>query len=176
VIVVEGPDGAGKSTLVKELCRDLGLLEGKRSTVDRNKLYETTRIDLYTSLSDEIRGDQPSRVWDRSPFFSELVYYPYTGGECRFSDWEKSFIFRTIEAWGIPVILCLPDFETVKANVAKDKQMPKVEENIADIYETYTDMPYYTALWDYTREDPKSSYEQLTDHCMEFLENRKRRM
>jgi GTPase SAR1 family protein len=176
VIVVEGPDGAGKSTLVKNLCKDLQLLEGKRSTEDRNKLYETTRVDLYTSLSDEIRGDQPARVWDRSPFFSECVYFPYTGGECRFTDWEKSFILRTIETWGIPVILCLPDFETVKANVAKDKQMPKVEDNISDIYEAYTELPYYTMLWNYTRPSADDNYLEIEDHCQEFLEYRKRRM
>lgn len=186
MIIVEGPDGAGKSTLVKHLASTFGLQVGKRSTEDRDKLYEAVRYDTYTALGTSVIGAGPIRVWDRF-FFSELIYSVSTGRTCRFGQADTSFIGHVMEALRCPIFLCLPPIEAVLHNMAAEKhQMPGVRENIQDIWYRYSMMltnmlEYQPKLlirrYDYTGETPDAiPISEVEDMCSFYIRQTKARM
>lgn len=184
MIIVEGPDGAGKSTLVRELIENLQLEEGHRATSDRDKLYEVTRQDTYTALATEVIGNcqlGPAKIWDRL-FFSEMVYAPVVGRDCEFSSDEQVFVRRIMSALACPIIICLPPWDVVKENVEASKQMDGVEENLTHIYGTYrtiaSGMPW-VMFYDYTGEANDPAFKTLTgiiEGCSSYLTIRQRRM
>lgn len=193
MIIVEGPDGAGKTTLVERLCEQFGLDVGERATSDRDKLYEVTRQDTYTALSDELSGREPAYVWDRL-YFSELVYYSVVGRKCEFSTEEQQFIERQLALFRCPVIWCMPKLDVVLNNVAAEKhQMKGVRENIEKIWAEYRaisqvyaarDSRTVSTCFDYTGELDRyegetshrySSYDQLGFIVEGWLEHREMR-
>jgi len=186
VILVEGPDGAGKTTLVRDLQHQYGFVEGERGTTDRKLLYTVTRQDTYTALAEAVRGDAPAKIWDRL-FFSEQVYAPIVGRDCEFNDYESHYVRAVMAALGCPVIVCLPPLATVQANIAKADQMRGVNENIADIYNRYDDdrfmlWPKCTVFYDYTmvrtiddRRKPYVGLNQIWDLIEDYLSYREER-
>jgi GTPase SAR1 family protein len=154
MIIVEGPDGAGKTTLVDSLVGDLMLDKGKRATKDRNKLYEVTRQDTYTALAKGVKGHKKPLIWDRL-FFSEMVYSPLVGRACEFSAEEQVFVKKILSTLACPIIMCRPTLDVVEKNVLEADQMEGVKENVRGIYNAYgsvaEDMPWL--IWyDYTEE------------------------
>ena len=156
MIIVEGPDGAGKTTLVNELLKEFDdLTLGPRATDDRDKLYEVTVEDTFNALSEAVRCRKgEAKIWDRL-FYSEFVYAPVTDRDCAFNEDQQSYINRIIQYLGIPIIICLPPLEVVKQNLG-DKQMEGVTENIDQIYELYADAEWWppAMLYDYTGQAP----------------------
>lgn len=140
MIIVEGPDGAGKTTLVSELLDEFPELRiGKRGTKDRSKLWTVTRKDTYRALAEACNAKKP-HIWDRL-FWSEFAYWEVTGREkCEFGPDDLSVVPGVIRALHAPVIWCMPPEEVVIANVKLDKQMEGVEENIQHIYSIYQAM------------------------------------
>lgn len=181
MIIVEGPDGAGKSTLVSSLVADLMVDVGKRATKNRDNLFEVTRQDTYTALAKAVKGHKKPLIWDRM-FFSEMVYAPAVGRPCEFSIEEQVFVRKVLGAISCPVIMCRPSLNVVEDNVLKAEQMKGVKENIRLIYNSYgsvaEDMPWL--LWyDYTGEltghGSFKSYEEIVAACEHYFEHRKLR-
>lgn len=182
MLIVEGPDGAGKSTLVNTLKKELGLIVGERATKDRDKLYKVTRQDTYTALGAAVKGDEPVRIWDRL-FFSEMVYAPVVGRECEFSERESVFIRRVMNAMGCPIIICMPPFEVVRKNVEGTHQMTGVAENLDKICAHYREggTSLYGGcvgqlMWyDYTSTRNGGAYlntNQILDRCGHYMKLR----
>lgn len=180
MFIVEGPDGAGKSTLVEQLADELDLEIGERATTNRDKLYEVTRQDTYTALGLAVTAHEKPKIWDRL-FFSEMVYAPVIDRACEFSFEEQVFAKRVIGALGTPIISCLPPWEAVLHNVEGTHQMQGVSENLKNIYVAYKtifqNMPW-VIYYDYTGEqsDPGfKSYQELVDSCKHYLSHRENR-
>lgn len=188
MIVVEGPDGAGKSTLVGQLVEKFGFDIGKRATKNRDLLYQVTRQDTYTALAAAMSGAAKPLLWDRL-FFSEMVYAPVVGRECEFRPHEQKMIRRIMRVLEVPIILCLPPWKVVQANAAKEHQMPGVMSNLTNIYRHYSEeLPCYfpyeqTLCYDYTNQMvhvPDSSrsrqyrtFDQICQRIEQYLEQRK---
>lgn len=136
MVVVEGPDGAGKSVLVNQLADRFGLEVGQRGVVNRDELYKVTRQDTYRALALEVQGTKPPCIWDRL-FVSEFVYADIVGRPCEFSIFEASYVKSVMDVLSFPMIACLPPFEVVRENVAQAHQMKGVKEGLDKIYDRY---------------------------------------
>lgn len=160
MIIVEGPDGAGKTTLVNQIAKEHGLQVGVRGVKDRDRLYESTRRDTWSALDQCMRGNELPRIWDRL-YFSELIYAPLTGRRIAFTFREQVLIPKLFRVLGVPVIFCLPSKETVLDNVKEDDQMEGVLENISEIYDQYDSL--YKVLLNYSPAPPAHVFRYAYD-------------
>jgi tRNA uridine 5-carbamoylmethylation protein Kti12 len=136
VLIIEGCDGTGKTTLCTDLARDLRLRVGKRGVADRDKLYEVTREDTYRALGAAVSGRAPAQIWDRL-FFSEPIYSRAIGRRNEFKLDEMQFIQSMLKALRCPIIFCIVPLETVEENIMKSKQMDGVEDHLPYIHGAY---------------------------------------
>lgn len=188
MIIVEGPDGAGKSTLVKNLlARYPNMREGPRGTKDRSLLYTVAVPDTFGAINRAIRatggvcmkgGRRDLCIWDRL-YFSEMVYAPIADRPCEFSPGQQDLINSLLETIGCPIILCLPPLEVVKANAMAAEQMKGVKENIEGIWRAYDDlyyvMPDQTTVYDYTKPDNLVNIKSIIRGIDVYLEERAER-
>lgn len=168
MIVVEGPDGAGKTTLCEHLCRQFNLEMGERATQDRNEIWRTTRADSYKALYDECMAIEPPRVWDRLGPWSDPIYSVqgiphkrepvFTAVECRMF---QAFVANP--QFGI-LVLCLPDLGTVLDNIRRTehRQLKGVHEKTRAIYNSYHNLIHDGVRYNYRQ---KSGITNLTAVC-----------
>jgi hypothetical protein len=116
MIIVEGPDGSGKSTLIKLLSTELGVGIAKRVVAPDT----TPMTDVKKWTEGNVYGGFQATLFDRHRLISEPIYAPAMGREPApgFSDpiWmcEMMAVFYANR----PIIIyCLPDLQTVIDNV-----------------------------------------------------------
>jgi thymidylate kinase len=181
VIILEGPDGTGKSTLAQLIQNHYGLEPFARGTNDRSKLYEVTRSDTYRGLADAVGGFRAPTVADRL-YYSELVYADIVGRPCEFNVVEQGYIERIINAIGMPVVVCCPPLEVAQANALKDEQMDDVNEHYAKIYNAYQHLineerfPEHAIIYDYTADDAEQVLDEIRDMIESYTVERKNRI
>lgn len=141
MIIVEGPDGAGKTTLVKHLAKELnGEAVISHGDIPKDPLQKMANafVEYYKWI--ENPEEYPLKIYDRL-LFSESVYGRVLRGRKYSPGFARSFRFMAehVAKLGIPVVFCLPDIHEVKANVQDETspQMGGVKENIDSIYEAY---------------------------------------
>lgn len=183
MIVVEGPDGAGKSTLVQTLCDQFGFTVGTRATKNRDELYKVTRQDTYCAIAEDLRGDSPlPKIWDRL-FWSELVYADLVRRPIEFG-MQEQYVIKKVLAITSFTVVCLPPFDTVLKNVSESKhEMEGVREKIQKIYTAYPKaflhFPGHLVYYDYTGHKTTSGYAgmaEILNRCKAHIHNRKERV
>lgn len=178
MVVIEGPDGAGKTTLMKHLAERFVLDVGKRGVANRDELYKVTRQDTYRALGMAVTGGAP-QIWDRL-FVSEFVYADIVGRPCEFSSTERDFVVRVMNALRFPMIVCLPPYEVVRENAGAAHQMKGVKEGLGNIYLEYREgalpWPDNVVHYDYTgRTDGYATLEEVEEEIEGYLGDRKAR-
>jgi thymidylate kinase len=107
-IILEGPDGAGKTTLASTLCEHLG------ATYIHNGLHEYPFFEYMQQIMFAMEEDQLPVVWDRF-WLSNLVYSPIMGGTLLTPSEEQILRMLTMNLGGEAVI-CMPSYEVVLDN------------------------------------------------------------
>ena len=193
MIIVEGPDGAGKTTLCKRVAEDFDLEicdweQEMDLTRDEMKEWPTRRY--YYALAEEFQLNAPQtgleKPWIHDRFyFSSLVYGPLMQGHNQMSEEDRKTIGRVILALACPVIVCLPPKPVVLDNMGQDRhQMDGVKDLISDIYDLYTSVMSRSAYpfvmyYDYTDTMTAAgylSYEELSRRIKFYLDRRGERM
>lgn len=135
MIILEGPDGAGKSTLVKQLSHDLDLPVAKRACTSTGGPVD----DLGSwAARDVSRWRQfPLSLYDRHPFISEYIYGPALRGYLDPTVTALPPLYRQRFMDDSLTVLCMPPLSTVKANLTAEPQMDGVTDRISLIYALY---------------------------------------
>lgn len=159
MIIVEGPDGAGKTTLVERLVR-----EGHFTHVEPRAV--TASAEKIKPIGDYIQEELDRgfgwRLYDRFALISSPMYISLPNRT--FSEqmldmlWLRNayYKFRLIDP---VVIYCLPPFDVVMQNVALDESSKVMHEQAENIYWSYhafiarDDFHSSRMIYDYTNPD-----------------------
>jgi len=166
-VIVEGPDGSGKSTLIGHLSDRLGLKVHERASDSKTGPVE----DLAGWVDRDISTDWTDRwIYDRYPVISEPIYGPHARRLIRAPFGNPAYIANVNEVLyrTATVVWCLPPEAVVVENVTSTiaNQMDGVVANIRRIYQAYV-TAYFRwrgskLLWDYGRHDLSLFVENLT--------------
>lgn len=126
-IIIEGPDGAGKSTLAKSLADMLGMNILKMTANGGQSAPEY----MQKLACDGVIID---RCW-----VSEQVYSDLFGREPRIGNGDAEALTGFCERAGIPIIVLLPPLHVVIGRLGKrgDEYADVVCPNIVEIYKRY---------------------------------------
>jgi hypothetical protein len=179
MIVVEGCDGTGKTTLAEQLATDLGLTIGTRGTRNRDELYKVTRQDTYKALSHAVYGGMDPQIWDRLGPFSDPIYSRIMDRDCAFSAKELQFIHSILKDLRCPIIFCHVPLDVAEENQLKVHQMDGVNNNFPFLHGLYEGVmaAQHAALpnvytYDYRVED---AYKSLLGNMRSYITKRKER-
>lgn len=160
MIVVEGPDGAGKTTLIKELCERTGLEVAPR-VVSKDAEAMTDLVEWTERNVD--RGFHLN-IYDRHRLISEPIYGPIIRGTLEPGFDDPNWFYTMLHQFYLndPVIVyCLPPLQVVWNNVKDDRDNDVVNQGdtIKKIWMAYMNKAYTehllrpspeTFVYDYT--------------------------
>ena len=137
--ILEGPDGAGKSTLAEKL----GSVWHHSYYPDRREMFIKTAESL---ISDAVSIDRL--------YYSELVYSPiYHKTPQRYGPGQMRMLDRLIWTIGRRIIFCMPSYETChKAWSSGREEMVSDEEQFKAIYDAYDKLTFNTPAVKYNWE------------------------
>lgn len=161
IVVVEGPDGAGKTTLIERA------REGQRE-----RYFLTVRASRYppnvkTALQ-YLQWIKHQRdldlILDRIHFISDRVYSPLLRSEDLFKDFPLDFGLQDVSV----IVYARPPIATIHDNVSKSMQMKGVRENLDGLIQGYDaimaklkDRGKRVIQYDYTNDDPVSFWRHV---------------
>jgi len=138
-IIVEGMDGAGKSTLAAELQSFL-----KPSELVKNELGP--RPDLETWWKQELRREEErTLIYDRF-FYPEFVYGPILRGKVNIPNFVIEHILTNLRQVAF-LIYCRPDTHTIKKGSQTKEQWPGVNENFLPLLQAYDTLMMNEIQW-----------------------------
>ena len=128
IIVVEGPDNSGKTTLSTRLAKDLGAIYLKTHVrpVTNAVLREYVRMTREFAISFNVL------ILDRHHAISEVIYGPILRGGHNLDMFEA-----TLACDGLHAIYCRQPPDTLGYWNPNIPQLPGVKENIQKIWEGY---------------------------------------
>lgn len=175
MIIVEGPDGSGKTTLAKRLHEDLNARGLNVSlNVSKGDVPQDPLGKALDAIADSLRWrHDPSKfrpvIYDRL-VLSEVVY-----GRILRESWQAglnpqaaSLLLGMMGDLRTPLIFCMPPAEQIVENALRSEQLGGVKENLEEICDYYSQIFHIlyegrndTAktgntpelfVWDYTKE------------------------
>lgn len=188
MVIVEGPDGAGKTTLCNRLAEDfpLEVMDWQVELgISRDDLKDNPTRRYYYALREEFVDENllPDVIHDRF-FFSSLVYGPLMQGNIQMAEEDRKIISRTILAIACPLIVCMPPKPVVVDNVrGEGHQLEGVAEIIEDVYDAYlalmrSEAYPFVMYYDYTdtmNRPNYHAYEELKIRVQNYMDRRARR-
>lgn len=146
MIIIEGMDGSGKTTLAQQLSFRLGNVPIKRfvtsgGPTNYDLVVERTKATL-TELHDQVTQNQrPVVIYDRFPLISEAVYGPILRGRNHFGD-EWDSLIESLLALDPIVIYCRPGIKYIMQNIREtaDNQMEGVVSMARELIDAYDEL------------------------------------
>lgn len=176
MIVLEGPDGAGKTTLANQLSAALNIAVQHSGGPPKSR---EEIIERQRTLNDRLRRKELF-IADRVPLISDSVYGPIIRGGTP---------FETLPHFGIelrmyltaPIIYCRPPISRIADTVYKRKEPPKayksidhilgVKDNLSGIVLSYDwvvgDFPHWNYDWTGSTDGP--SFEELVQRLRLYV-------
>lgn len=137
MIIIEGPDGAGKTTLITHLSERLGLpIAPKVVDQDTNAM-----VDLRQWVDRNLKRRFHPCLYDRHRLLSEPIYSTCLPGR-KFDetfwdfDWQSQAQYDLMNIRPI-VVYCLPALNIVRMNVEWGDENQVVRPHIDQIYRAY---------------------------------------
>lgn len=131
MIIIEGPDHMGKTTLIGQLKESFPILEVSRSIGNSPGLARWLMKEILINKKNKIK------IYDRF-FFSELVYGPLLRGRACFTSTEDELILGMLTKIKPLVIICDRPIEDVVVTIDDSEQMVGVDSgSIAAIQREY---------------------------------------
>lgn len=175
MVIVEGPDGGGKTTLVDRLSRALGVEVHERACTSSDGPVPELCRWVERDLSGPSGG-----LYDRHPLISETIYGPIIRGHMVEDFGSRRWLrdamvqFRRKDPF---IIFCLPAWETVSSNILKTHEpttshLRGVLMHGQALYESYVlrwSLEPDAWLWDYTAPDSDRDLASLTLLCKEAV-------
>ena len=139
MIIIEGPDGSGKSTLVRELSQRLALpVAGKVVDSETNAMF-----DLKQWVDNNLADGFMRMIFDRHRLISEPIYgtvLPWRK-DTHLDFWgSDAWLYKSMHHFANikpVVIVCLPPYEVVMENILNDPQNARVRTDMWAIYRGY---------------------------------------
>ena len=134
LVIIEGADGSGKTTLANRLRKDLDQYSiFLRSNGPPPNIGKLADIIAWIMVSP---GHIPV-FCDRFPILSEYVYGPIIRGKCQHGLSVEQMAKRLSKAL---IIYCRPSYSKLAAGVRQEVQMDGVVINHRNIVKSYDDM------------------------------------
>lgn len=137
MIIVEGPDGAGKTTLVDHLSKKYDIPVAER-VVDKDTKPIDTDLKLWTEKN--LKAGLQWKIFDRHRLISEPIYSACMNRKTHagFDDigWltGRMIDFTRIHAF---IVYCIPPYHIVESNLNDDEDNTAVWGYAENIYNAY---------------------------------------
>jgi len=119
-LIVEGPDGSGKTTLIERLGLKRLHLKSLRGGVGGTTQEGWGGTDeAPLAYAKQLMAAPEGTAFDRF-YLSEMVYGPLLRGESAITEDEARLVRRVTSARGIGTVICLPPFRRTVANVMEE--------------------------------------------------------
>lgn len=131
-IIIEGPDGAGKTTLARQLCHDLRMAYHHEGPPP----VSTSVLHHYAAL---LANTKRPTVFDRF-HLGELVYGPLLRGVSGLNPTDIRLMNRLVRGNGIAVIICLPEWGTCLERTRQRDEFIKDETKLKEAHRLWCTM------------------------------------
>lgn len=155
VILVEGCDNTGKTTLVNKLAHKTGY------TVVHSKGPDKDQIKPWLNHILEKAENGENLIMDRVSLVSEQVYGPILRGDSVFGPSEWLGLWGRFMELQPKIVYCRPPREVILGTITEREQMGGVAENCRKLIDAYDNFFNYLLevrlatflVYDYTRHD-----------------------
>lgn len=129
MIILEGPDGTGKTTLAERLAKEFNrrVQHSGGPPKDQSDIFARQERAMQFALHNA------PVVMDRVPAISERIYGPIIRGKDPFQG--SDYLPKLMQAMPLPLIYCRPPLEVIRENMAAthSKKEHETEEHFAGV-------------------------------------------
>lgn len=138
MIIVEGPDGAGKTTLINNILAAFPDLKVAPRVVSK----ETNALtDMQEWVNQNLSDGFQYKLFDRHRLISEFIYGPILRGNAQHAGFDDpAWVWWSLKRFyeiNPVIIYCLPPFNAVQFNVHQGDDNVAVQGQIQALYSSY---------------------------------------